>query len=394
MHWQISSGNLSLDEPRYLGILNVTPDSFSDGGRFQAPEAALVQAASLVATGADLLDLGAESTRPGARAVDSAEEWARLQPVLEGLAQNHPKVPLSLDSRHPAVALKGLGRGVAILNDVTGFSDPGMLDLVRGSRCGLIAMRSRQSDGRLLMPPYEDPAPRDAEAAWAELRDLRRHLLDAGIEPERILLDPGFGFGTTFREDLALWESLPRLTEAIDWPAERICIALSRKRFLARMAGSPDLPPDQRDALTAQAHAEARAHGFRVFRTHALPQPRVRMAEPADAPAIARIHVESWRAAYRGILPEAVLRSLSVAEKESMARELIQAPPDPAHRLLVLDRGGRLLGFAAVGRIPGEGLGEVFAIYLHPAAWGKGLGRLLLARARTTLREQIGRAHV
>ncbi len=390
MFWRTSSGSIPLEEPLYLGILNLTPDSFSDGGRFCEPQAALAQGRSLVAQGAGLLDLGAESTRPGAHPVEGAEEWARLQPVLEALRGELPRLPLSLDTRHGPVALKGLARGVAVLNDIGGFEAESLLDLARNSPCGLIAMRSRREGGRLVMPPYEDPTPRNAQIALGELRDVRNRLLQEGIAPERILLDPGFGFGTTYLEDLALWEALPRLAEALDWPAERICIALSRKRFLARRAGKTALPPDQRDGLTAAAHEEARRLGFRVFRTHALPLPRVRPAREEDAPALARVHVAAWRAAYRGMLPESHLENLSAAEKENTTRELILHPPGPRHRLLVLDRGGAILGFAATGPArdePLEGPGEVYAIYLHPSVWNRGLGRLLLNHALNALRE-------
>ena len=388
MHWRTSSGTLSLETPLYLGIINITPDSFSDGGRFQTPGAALAQGRRLLAEGAAVLDLGAESTRPGALPVALSEEWGRLEPALEGLRDTFPKIPLSLDTRHAPIALKGLARGAAILNDVCGFSDRSLLDLARNSSCGLIAMRSRTQAGHLVMPPYDDPTPRNAEFALAELRALKARLLREGLEPERILLDPGFGFGTTYREDLALWEALPTLPESLDWPQARICIAISRKRFLARRAHCPDLAPDQRDHLTEAAHGEARSLGYKVFRTHALPPPMVRPARLEDAPAIAEVHVASWRQAYRGTLPEAYLDSLSVAEKERDASELIQSPPGPRHRLLVLERGGRILGFAATGPAVSEGaesLGELLAIYLRPSAWGQGLGRLLMAQALATL---------
>jgi dihydropteroate synthase len=251
-----------------VGILNVTPDSFSDGGRFAAPEAALAQARALVEAGARMLDLGAESTRPGAALVDPEAEWARLEPVLAGLHRLLPGLPLSLDTRHAAVAGRGLAAGVAVLNDVTGFSDPAMLDLASTRSCGLIAMRSRREGGGFHMPPYGDPAPKDADQATAELRVVRDRLLAAGLGPERVLLDPGFGFGTTFLEDRALWEALPRLPGDLVWPSERFCIGISRKRFLALRAGQPDLRPDQRDGLTARAHAEAASWGYRAFRTH------------------------------------------------------------------------------------------------------------------------------
>jgi len=265
-----------------------------------------------------------------------------------------------------------------------------MLDLARNSHCGLIAMRSRRTEGHLVMPPYDDPTPREAEGALGELRTIKGRLLREGIEPERILLDPGFGFGTTFREDLALWEALPRLSEALDWPVERICIAISRKRFLAHRAGCPELLPDQRDDLTEAAHLEARDLGFRVFRTHAIPAPRVRPARVEDAAAIAAVHVASWRQAYRGMLPEAHLDSLSALEKETTTRNLLRTPPSLHYRLLVLDRGGEILGFAATGPASGdsdEATGEIYAIYLRPASWGLGLGRLLMAQAQAALLE-------
>jgi dihydropteroate synthase len=263
-------GSLLKGGPLFIGILNLTPDSFSDGGRFLAPEAALAQARALVAAGAGMLDLGAESTRPGAAPVTPAAEWGRLEPVLAALAAHLPVTPLSLDTRHAEVAARGLAAGVAVLNDVTGFSAPDMLDLACRSGCGLIAMRSRREGPGFHMPPYDDPAPRKAEAAFEELAAVRDRLRGADIADDRILLDPGFGFGTTYLEDLALWQALLRLPEALAWPVERFCLGISRKRFLAARAGTPGLPAGQRDALTAAAHAEARHLDYRVFRTHAI----------------------------------------------------------------------------------------------------------------------------
>jgi len=263
-------GPLLQGGPLFIGILNLTPDSFSDGGRFMALEAALAQAQQLVAAGAAMLDLGAESTRPGARPITADTEWSRIEPVLAGLRRTLPHLPLSLDTRHAEVARRGLEAGISVLNDVTGFSDPSMLDLARDAACGLIAMRSRRQGDGFHMPPYADPAPKDAERALGELRAVQGRLLGVGVHADRVLLDPGFGFGTTYPEDRALWEALPRLPEALTWPAERLCIGISRKRFLAARAGTPGLAPDQRDALTAAAHAEARGWGYRVFRTHTV----------------------------------------------------------------------------------------------------------------------------
>jgi dihydropteroate synthase len=259
--WRTGLGPVTLAAPLFLGIINITPDSMSDGGRFLDPESAMAQARHLVRQGAGVLDLGAESTRPGADPLDPELEWARLEPVLQGLAAAMPQVPLSLDTRHPLVAARGLRAGAAIINDVTGFRDPELLRLAQASDCGLIAMRSRSSAGTLHMPDYHQPDPDQPAACIGELATVRDRLLRAGIEPERILLDPGFGFGTTYAGDFAL-------PAALDWPVQRFCIGISRKRFLAWRAGLPALPPAQRDALTAQAHREAMAMGYQVFRTH------------------------------------------------------------------------------------------------------------------------------
>ena len=256
--------------PLRIGILNLTPDSFSDGGRFEHPEAALAQARLLLAGGVRMLDLGAESTRPGARAVDASEEWRRLEATLALLREELPAVPLSVDTRRPATAARALDLGAAVLNDVTGFAEPGLLALARERRCGLIAMRSRSLDGGLWMPPYDGPGRMDPAPLRAELLAVKHRLLDTGIAPGRILLDPGFGFGTTYAEDRALWEALPALAEDLDWPADRFCLGVSRKRFVARyFAGDGRLPPGDRDAATAAAHRQAAGWGYRVFRTHA-----------------------------------------------------------------------------------------------------------------------------
>lgn len=389
--WRTGNGALSLEEPLFLGILNITPDSFSDGGQFMDPARALDQARSLLAQGAQALDLGAESTRPGAASVSPEEEWARLEPVLALLASALPGVPVSLDTRHGEVAARGLRLGVAVINDVTGFQDPGLLHVARNSDCGLIAMRSRLEDGALLMPPYGGPGAESASEAVHELANVRDRLLEAGIHPGRILLDPGFGFGTPFLEDRALWEALPSLPAALDWPVERFCIGISRKRFLAWRAGSPGMPPLDRDPLGARAHHEASRLGYRVFRTHAVTRPVIREALAADARDLGRVQVDAWRATYPGILPESLLAGLSVEARaasfaESIARAL------PRWRMWALETRGRPAGFAVAGPCRDAGMdsgavGEIHAIYLAPEAWSQGLGAALLARTLQGLRE-------
>ena len=387
--WQTGAGTLGLEEPLFLGILNVTPDSFSDGGRFLEPGPAVAQGHALAAQGARALDLGGESTRPGAGPVSPREEWARLEPVLTGLRTALPGLPLTLDTRHAEVACHGLRLGAAAINDVTGFQDPELLHVVRNCGCGLIAMRSRLEGGELAMPPYGAGGLTTAEAAIAELACVRDRLLEAGIAPGRILLDPGFGFGTTFSEDQALWEALPRLPQALDWPVARFCLGLSRKRFLAWRALDPTLAPLDRDPHGARAHREALRLGYRVFRTHAVTLPIIREARAADALAVAQVQVASWRATYQNILPEAVLSSLSVETQTAAFRETL-ASPRAGNRLWVVEARGRIMGFSASGPCDGETVGgpcEVQALYLLREAWGQDLGLALMTRTLEALRQ-------
>lgn len=261
-------GAFLAEGPLFLGILNLTPDSFSDGGRYATPEAALTQARKLLAKGFRMLDLGAESTRPGSAPLDPGTEWMRLEPVLALLRKELPEVPLSVDTRYPDTAAKALDHGAAVLNDVAGFRDPAMLELARSSGCGLIAMRSRMEDRAFLMPPYGAEGEATPERALKEMAEILKRLRDAGTADRRIALDPGIGFGTTFQEDMALWQALPFLEEQLSWPLDRICIGVSRKRFTGWQAGQPDLPPGERDCLTAALHLEAATHGVRIFRSH------------------------------------------------------------------------------------------------------------------------------
>lgn len=389
MHWHHAGGSLDLSEPVYLGILNLTPDSFSDGGCFLGAASALAQGQQLKAAGASLLDLGAESTRPGALPLPPDQEWQRLEPVLTALGQAIDPLPLSLDSRHPETAARALARGFSVLNDVTGFRDPRMLALAQHSPCGLIAMRSTLEHDHFVMPPYDGPG-RGLAPLLAEMREILDRLRRAGISPERTLLDPGFGFGTTFTDDQALWEALPRLSEWLDWPAERFCLGISRKRFLAWRLGQPELQPRERDAATREAHAQARALGFRVFRTHALPPPEIRMATPNDCPALARVQVAAWRATYREILPGTLLAALDDRVESERFRSRMEQGAGNWSRVHVLERGGRVQGFAALGQPSPDTPGaiELQALYLQPSAWHQGLGRLLLNRVVEELRHQ------
>jgi dihydropteroate synthase len=200
--------------------------------------------------------------------VEAEEEWARLAPVIDALRNENPDGILSVDTRHHEVASMALAAGIDIINDVTGFQDPRMLELASESGCGLIAARARLRGRHISMPDYSDPSPKSSLAAIRELGDTKGRLLDAGIDRERILLDPGFGFGTTFLEDRAIWEALPEIPAALDWPIERFCIGVSRKRFVAKCFGVDG--NDLLDEKTAHMHTIAMRIGYMVFRTHSV----------------------------------------------------------------------------------------------------------------------------
>jgi dihydropteroate synthase len=266
MFWNLPRRPFDLGAFCHLGILNVTPDSFSDGGKSLDPKSAAEHGSELLRQGADAIDIGAESTRPGSRPVDAHEEWERLAPALARLREENPACLISIDTRRPTVARLALEAGADIINDVTGFQSAEMLALAANSNCGIIAMRIRIAGEKITMPDYAAPSPKSAGDAVRELKIVKDRLLGAGVAPGRMLLDPGFGFGTTFLEDQALWRALPEMPSLLDWPKERFCIAVSRKRFVARtfgVSGNAAL-----DAKTAEMHKEAANIGYRVFRSH------------------------------------------------------------------------------------------------------------------------------
>ena len=242
-----------------LGILNVTPDSFSDGGRFLDREAAIAHGLALAAAGAQIVDVGGESTRPGAEAVPVAEELRRVVPVVAGLRAAGLGARISIDTSKAAVADAAIDAGATLVNDVTAFShDPEMAELVaeRGVDCCLMHMRGEprtmQQD-----PRYDD--------VLAEVRDFLAERLEralaAGIARERIILDPGIGFGKTVEHNLTL---LARLDELVAL-GQPVLIGTSRKSFIARIAGRED---GDRLAGTIASCVMAFERGASLFRVH------------------------------------------------------------------------------------------------------------------------------
>lgn len=262
LFWQTARGSISLDRPVLIGILNITPDSFSDGGRFAEADAALIQAERLLAEGASVLDVGGESTRPGARPVGAEEELARVVPVITGIARRFPAALISVDTVKAQVARVALDAGAAIVNDVSGLRlDAGIGPLVAERGAGLILMHSRGRAGDLASLDHARFPGGVLPEVTAELGGALGRARAAGISSERIVVDPGFGFGKTPDQNVELIRGLGAL-RALGRP---ILVGPSRKRFLGALTG---LPIEERDSATAVACALAWSAGARLFRVH------------------------------------------------------------------------------------------------------------------------------
>ncbi|MFI5371432.1 MAG: dihydropteroate synthase [Candidatus Eisenbacteria bacterium] len=244
--------------PLVMGVVNVTPDSFSDGGRFLEPAAALDHARTLLDEGADLVDLGAESTRPGAPPVPADEQWRRLAPVIEGLARERRAV-LSVDTASPQVAERALAAGAHVVNDVTALADPAMARVVAASGAGVVLMHMRGTPVTMQEDPRYDDVVAEVAAFLAERRD---QALVAGVARESIVLDPGIGFGKTVEHNLALLAGLGPIV-ALGQP---VLVGVSRKGFLGALTGG--LPPEERLEAGLAAAALAVVNGAAIIRTH------------------------------------------------------------------------------------------------------------------------------
>ena len=255
MFLQCGRFELPLDRPRVMGIVNVTPDSFSDGGRFAAVDDAIAHARSLICEGADILDIGGESTRPGAEPVDAEDEWRRIAPVLEALAESG--VPLSVDTRHAAVMRKALDLGADMINDVHGFLGDGAVDAVAASSAALCVMHMRG-----------DPRTMQSAAVYADvvdevlgfLRNRVRVLRDARVAAARLLVDPGIGFGKTLHDNLALLAATARFARLAP-----VLVGVSRKSMIGQLTGRS---MHDRLAGSVAGALAAVAHGASLVRVH------------------------------------------------------------------------------------------------------------------------------
>jgi dihydropteroate synthase len=245
-----------------MGVLNTTPDSFSPASRVSGVDDALRRVDALLGGGAVLVDVGGESTRPGAMPIEPQEETSRVIPVIEAITRHHPDLPLSIDTVHASTAQHALDSGAAIINDVTaGRHDPALLQVAATSGAGLVLSHSRGAVGQLA---DVDPEGSEVDIAGLVARDLdaaRAGALGAGNAADRIVLDPGFGFGKDARQNWRLLDSLETVVQL----GSSVLVGVSRKRFLGT---ATDRPIDERDAATAAACALAWDRGARIFRVH------------------------------------------------------------------------------------------------------------------------------
>ena len=257
--WRLRSRNLSLNNgPLIMGILNVTPDSFSDGGKFFTPQLAIDQALAMEDAGADILDIGGESTRPYAQAIDVDEELQRVVPVIEAL-QNRIRIPISIDTTKARVAAAAISVGAEIVNDISGLQfDPAMIDFVASSKVAVCVMHIQGT----VQDMQDDPSYGDVVQEILDyLRQLDKRLLQAGIEPSRICLDPGIGFGKSHEHNIELLHHAERFLEL----SRPILIGHSRKGFIAKILGGKSL---DRSAGTLGVSLAMAAKGIQILRVH------------------------------------------------------------------------------------------------------------------------------
>jgi dihydropteroate synthase len=241
-----------------MGVVNITPDSFSDGGRFLDPEAAVSHARRLAEEGADLIDIGGESTRPGAEPVSEAEELKRILPVLRSLSD----LAVSVDTRRPRVMREALAAGASMINDVDALTAPGALDAVARSNCAVCLMHKKGEPATMQRDPHYDDVVREVKDFLKQRVDAT---LGAGVAAARIVVDPGFGFGKTMEHNLEL---LGRLSELSELP---ILAGLSRKSTVGKLTGR-DVGERLAGSLTLALLALQA--GARILRVHDVKETR------------------------------------------------------------------------------------------------------------------------
>ena len=259
MKWKLRSKILTLDSPIWMGIVNVTPDSFSDGGQFFDPSLAVCHALRLIEEGAGIIDLGGESTRPGSDGISAEEELCRILPVLQQLRKEQPEIPISVDTTKAVVAREVLAAGADMINDVSGLSDPEMIPLLRTMAAGYCLMHAQGSPKTM----QDDPQYEDVVGEVFEfLNNRRAMMIDSGIQPETIVVDPGLGFGKTSAQTWQLVEQIASFHRL----GAPILVGHSRKRFIAERFSD-------HEEGTRLVSARLLASGVHILRVHAVRQP-------------------------------------------------------------------------------------------------------------------------
>lgn len=253
--------DLTLDQtmrrPLVMGILNVTPDSFSDGGKFHQLEGAISRAEQMIAEGVDIIDIGAESTRPGTKPLPDGEELKRLLPVLYALRDCGK--PLSVDTRHPQVMREALLAGADMINDVQGFRSVDAVAAVADSDCGLCVMHMQSNPQDMQRAPHYDDVTGEVSTFLLDaVEQLQKH----GVHRHRICIDPGFGFGKTLDHNLQIFRSLGDMKTQLGLP---MLVGVSRKSMLGQLTGKP---VQERLAGSLAAALAAAAHGADIVRVH------------------------------------------------------------------------------------------------------------------------------
>ena len=251
---------LSLDQPRIMGILNLTPDSFSDGGRFNAPDAALQRVREMLDNGTDMLDIGGESTRPGAAEVSVEEEIARTIPVIDAIRTSGLQVPISIDTRKAPVATAALAAGAQVVNDISGLQfDPGLAQVAADANAPMILMHSQGLPETMQDDPRYDHVLLDVyDALEAAIQQAEA----AGMQRDQIMVDPGIGFGKRDPHNLALLSRIS-LFHALGCP---ILLGVSRKGMIGRLAGVE--PPEARGPASAAVGLWVISQGIQMLRVH------------------------------------------------------------------------------------------------------------------------------
>jgi dihydropteroate synthase len=265
-YWSCGRHRLSLDTPRLMGVINVTPDSFSDGGQFLDVSAALARGGALIVEGADILDVGGESTRPGAVEVGVSDELRRVLPVIEGLAD--AGVPVSVDTVKPAVMSAAIAAGASIINDIQGLRTPGALETLADSAAGVCVMHMQGTPATMQREPRYVDVVEEVHAFLAGRVDA---LVHAGVVRERIAVDPGIGFGKTLEHNLALLRALPRFREL----GCAVLVGLSRKSMLGAITGRAT---GERQAASVGGALWCALHGADIIRVHDVRETRDALA--------------------------------------------------------------------------------------------------------------------